>query len=167
MPKQFFEASLTVDLAPLGPQVTATCRHVPNLQGFALPAARTAWTDAGFTGAFLPNGSNSEVVQSQVTDPPSNPGDCVEPPTTITVTPGAPLPAPPPAPCKVPSFANTSSTLATATWEDAGFARKDLKFDPKPPNGGYLILSQTLVGGTYVGCDSPIVLSNDADPNTP
>ena len=165
MPKQFFEASMTVERAPLGPQLTPTCRSVPNLQGFTLPAARSAWTDAGFTGAFLPNGNNSQVVASQVTVPASSPGECMEPPTTITVTPGDPLPAAPPAPCKVPSFSNTSSLNATTTWTDAGFDKRNLEFNPRPSNQGYTILSQTLVGGTYVGCDSDIVLSSLANPS--
>ena len=62
---------------------------------------------------------------------------------------------PPPAPCKVPSFVNTSSSTATGTWTDAGFLANNISF--KPPNGNtFTIQSQSLVGGTYVGCDSSI-----------
>jgi hypothetical protein len=166
-PKRFFEASMTVDIAPLvTPPPTATCRYVPNLKGITLSAARTAWSNAGFTGGFLPNGSNSDIVLTQTTNPASSPGACLEPPASVTVTHGNAPPPPTPLPCKVPSFANTSSTAAVTTWTDAGFTKNKLDFKPKPPNNGYTIISQTLVGGTYVGCDSSILLSSLADPNS-
>jgi hypothetical protein len=164
-PKRFFEASMTVDLAPLvTPKPSSTCLYVPNLKGITVAAARTAWSDAGFTGAFQPNGNNSQIVLTQTETPGGAPGDCLEPPASVIVTHGDPPPPPPPAPCKVPSFSNTSSSNATKTWTDAGFDKQNLKFNPRPPNQGYTILSQTLVGGTYVGCDSDIVVSSLANP---
>ena len=65
---------------------------------------------------FLPTGNDTRVVVDQVTDPVSDPGDCVEPVTSITVSHQAPPGPPPPPPCKVPSFVNTSSGAATGTW---------------------------------------------------
>ena len=147
---------MTVTLEPLQtPKPTPTCLYVPNVRGITVADARDAWTDAGFTGAFLPTGNDTRVVIDQVTLPAGDPGDCMEPDTSITVSHGPPLPAPPPAPCKVPSFVNTSSSTATGTWTDAGFLANNISF--KPPNGNtFTIQSQSLVGGTYVGCDSSI-----------
>jgi hypothetical protein len=81
----------------------------------------------------------------------------MEPATEITVSHGPPLPAPPPAPCQVPSFVNTSSTAATATWTGAGFSAGNIRFVPGGENG-FTIQFQSLVGGTFVACDSSIEL---------
>jgi hypothetical protein len=155
-PKYFFASKMTVTLEPLQtPKPTPTCLYVPNVRGIPVADARDAWTDAGFTGAFLPTGNDTRVVIDQVTLPAGDPGDCMEPDTSITVSHGPPLLPPPPAPCKVPSFVNTSSSTATGTWTDAGFLANNINF--KPPNGNtFTIQSQSLVGGTYVGCDSSI-----------
>ena len=122
-------------------------------------AARTSWTGAGFTGAFLPTGNDTRVVIDQVTDPASSPGDCVEPITSVTVSHGPPPAPPPPPPCKVPSFTNTASAAATGTWTGAGFAAGNISF--KPQNRSFTIQSQTLVGGTYVACTSSIQVSKN------
>jgi hypothetical protein len=45
-------------------------------------AARSAWTGAGFTGSFSPNGQNKLIVATQN----RTPGACLPPTTTITVT---------------------------------------------------------------------------------
>lgn len=70
---------------------------------------------------------------------------------------GGPPPPPPPPPCKVPSFVNTSTSLAIGTWTGAGFVGSNLTFKP---TGGlpWTIKSQTLVGGTWVSCASSIEL---------
>jgi hypothetical protein len=162
-PKAFFGASMTVTLEDLGPVTSPTCVFVPTLRGISVATARMAWTDAGFTGAFLPTGNDARVVVDQVTDPVSDPGDCVEPVTSITVSHQAPPGPPPPPPCKVPSFVNTSSAAATGTWTQAGFGASNIHFTK---GNTYQILSQTLVGGTYVGCASDITVSHKA-PNTP
>jgi beta-lactam-binding protein with PASTA domain len=65
------------------PSPTPACATVPNLVGKTFANARTAWTAAGFTGAFSPaNGQNKFIVGSQNRAP----GDCLPPSTTITVT---------------------------------------------------------------------------------
>lgn len=158
-PERFYASSMTVDLEPLvTPKPTPTCLYVPNMRGVSVAEARAAWTAAGFTGAFLPTGNDSRVVIEQVTNPASDPGDCLEPNATVTVSHGPPLPAPPPAPCRVPSFVNTSSATATGRWTDAGFDAANISFKP-PSRNAYVIQSQTLVGGTFIGCDSAIEVS--------
>jgi TadE-like protein len=154
-PQYLFASSITVTLAPLQtPKPTPTCLYVPNVRGVTVLDARNAWTNAGFVGQFLPTGNDTRVVIDQATLPASDPGDCMEPDTTMTVSHGPPPPAPPPAPCKVPSFVNTSSAAATTTWVGAGFAAGNISFKPK--NQTFTIQSQSLVGGTYIGCGSSI-----------
>ncbi len=147
-PEKFFSSTMTVSLVPLVTPKPADCEYVPNLLGVTVATARNAWTTAGFTGAFLPTGNDARIVIQQVTDPPSTPGDCLPVTTTVTVAHGPPLATPPPAPCKVPSFINTSSSAATTTWTGAGFTG-GITFKPAG-GGGFTIKSQSLVGGTYV-----------------
>ncbi len=154
-PEKIFNSTMTVSLVPLVTPKPPGCEYIPNLLGVTVAKARTAWTAAGFTGAFLPTGNDARIVIQQVTDPASSPGDCLPVTTTVTVAHDSPLPAPPPAPCKVPSFINTSSSAASGTWTTAGFTGQ-ITF--KPPNGAFTISSQSLVGGTYVSCGSPIQL---------
>jgi beta-lactam-binding protein with PASTA domain len=160
--KAFFAASMTVTLEDLGPVTSPTCIHVPNLRGVTVATARQAWTDAGFAGSFLPTGNDSRIVIDQVTDPTSDPGDCVEPDTSVTVSHGAPPAPPPPPPCKVPSFVNTSSSAATGTWTAAGFDADNISFSR---GGTFTIQSQSLVGGTYVSCTASIEVSHRAGNN--
>jgi hypothetical protein len=147
---------MTVTLEDIEP-VSAGCGTVPNLIGITVADARDAWTDAGFTGEFLPTGNDSRVVVAQVTDAPSDPGDCMPPETTIIVSHGPGWPAPPPQPCRVPSFVNTSSATAGTRWTDAGFDAANLSFSR---GGTFTILSQSLVGGNLVSCDASIELSH-------
>jgi hypothetical protein len=160
-PRYLFSATMTVSLEPLQtPKPTPTCLYVPNVRGITVADARTSWTDAGFVGAFLPTANDTRVVIDQVTLPASEPGACMEPDTSMTVSHGPPPPAPPPAPCKVPSFVNTSSSAATTTWTGAGFSADNISF--KPPNANaFTIQSQSLVGGTFVGCDASIELKKN------
>jgi len=156
-PEWMFNAQMTVTLVPLvTPKPTPTCLYVPDIRGMTVADGRAAWTAAAFTGAFLPTGNDTRIVLDQVTLPAGDPGDCLEPDTSITVSHGPGLPPPPPAPCQVPSFVNTSSSSATAIWTDAGFEAGNISFKPK--NGSFTVRSQTLVGGTYVACDSSIEL---------
>ena len=65
------------------PDPTPACHTVPNLIDMTFSAARTAWTDAGFTGAFNPaTGQNKFKVATQ--DPTA--GVCLPPTATMTVT---------------------------------------------------------------------------------
>ena len=161
-PERFYAASMTVTVEPLvTPRPTPTCQYVPNLRGIAVAAARSAWTDAGFTGAFLPTANDTRIVIEQVTDPASDPGDCLEPDATVTVSHGPAPPPPPPAPCKVPSFVFTHTSGAVALWTGAGFDTDNISFKPNANQNGYTIQSQSLVGGTYVGCASSIEVARN------
>jgi Flp pilus assembly protein TadG len=156
--ERFFQATMTVTLAPLGPETSPTCEFVPNLRGVTVATARQTWTAAGFTGEFLPIASNDRIVIDQVSDPASSPGDCIEPTATVTVSHGPPPAPPPPAPCKVPSFINTSSSGATTVWTNAGSDPDNINFSQK--NNTFTVRSQSLVGGTWVTCEATILLSH-------
>ncbi len=159
--QRYFGSAVTVTLAPLvTPKPTPTCLYVPNMKGITVADARSTWATTGFTGTFIPSAADTQVVIGQVTTPGSNPGDCLEPDASVSVTYGPPaVPAAPP-PCKVPSFVNTSSMGAPATWTTAGFS-STITFK-KQNQLPYTILSQSLVGGTYVNCAAAITLSPDA-----
>lgn len=161
--ERFFDSTMTVETEPIE-VVTPGCLTVPNTIGVTVATARDSWTGAGFTGEFLPaTGSSTRIVVDQVTDASSNPGDCMPPETTVVVAHVAGYPAPPAQPCKVPSFVNTSSSTANTTWTSAGFSGA-LSF--KPPGGlPYTIRAQSLVGGTFVQCDAPIILYKNAGGN--
>lgn len=157
--ERFFQSTMTVTLEDLGPVTSPTCEYVPNLRGITVAAARQAWADANFIGDFLPLASDARIVIDQVTDPASSPGDCVEPTMSVTVSHGPPPAAPPPAPCNVPSFINTSSANAAATWTAAGFDAANIDYSR---NNEFTVRSQSLVGGTWVTCEAEIRLSHQA-----
>ena len=161
--KKFFLASVTVSLAPVGSPTSPTCIAMPNLKGMTVADARTAWTGAGFTGAFTPaTGQDDQIILDQLATPDNPPGTCVEPDTSVAVVYEDPPPPPPPAPCQVPSFVNTSSTAASGSWTGAGFSGT-LTFN-QPNKLPYTVKSQSLVGGTWVGCGTSITLSNTGRP---
>jgi Flp pilus assembly protein TadG len=159
--ESYYDSSMTVTLEAIEPVVTG-CQTLPNLVGITVGDARDVWTAEGFTGAFLPTDSDNRVVLSQVTDPDASPGDCVPPTTAVIVSHGPGWPAPPPPPCTVPSFVNTSSDLATDTWTGAGFDAANIDFSR---GGTFTIRSQSLVGGTKINCTAEILLSHQAGNN--
>jgi hypothetical protein len=115
---------------------------LPDLRTLTYEAARTAWSDAGFTGSFAPaNGQNNSIVQSQTTNPAGVPGDCRVPETTVTVS-NTPPATPPPAPCDVPNFIGSWSTNAQDTWSMAGFTTS-VSFK-KPGQRPYVIGEQSI-----------------------
>lgn len=69
------------------PTPSPACKLVPTLEGFTVSQARTKWFGAGFTGSFTPaSGQTNKDVVMQTTNPPSVPGDCIPPSSTVTVT---------------------------------------------------------------------------------
>lgn len=155
----FFSASLSLSIQAPGARTSDTCLTLPNVRGMSVAAARTAWGSSGFVGTFTPAiDFDTSVVIEQTATPTADPGDCVEPDTSLAVAYGAPPPAPPPPPCKVPSFVNTNTDAASATWTTAGFSASNLTFKQRTP---YTIRSQSLVGGTWVSCGSAIELSRN------
>jgi hypothetical protein len=153
--ERFYDSTMVVTVEPIDPP-TAGCLIVPNMVGVTVATARSTWTDAGFLGAFLPTNSDSRIVVAQVTDPSSDPGDCIPPDASVVVSHADPPPPAPPLPCKVPSFVNTSTDTAPAAWSAAGFSGA-LAYKP---SGGrpWTIQAQSLVGGTLVSCTSDITL---------
>jgi hypothetical protein len=85
------EAAATPEPTPTPPCTT----FVPHMLGLTVGGARSAWSAAGFTGNFTPNGHSSETVLSVQTTPGANEGECIPPGSTVNVTYGpAPTPAP-------------------------------------------------------------------------
>lgn len=162
--KAFFSSHVTFTIETPDPVPSPpTCLTLPNVVGMTVASARAAWEATDFTGGFTPaTGSDANIVISQTPSPDATamPGDCVAPDTALSVAYGAAPPPPPPPPCKVPSFVNTQTDLALGTWTGAGFTGSNLSFKQNPPPQ-YTIKSQTLVGGTYVSCNSAIVLAKN------
>lgn len=141
----------TPEPTPVPPCTT----FVPDMRTFTLAGARNRWTTAGFTGAFTPNGHNTEVVLTQTTTPGSNPGDCIPPTSTVNVTYGpAPTPQPSPACAIVPNMVGTSLPAARAAWTAAAFTGA---FSPASPTGDSdFVISQTTTPGASPGaCIAP------------
>jgi hypothetical protein len=151
----FFSASVTLEIETAAPANPPTCLTLPNVTGMTVGDARSAWDATDFTGAFTPpTGTyDSDIVVSQTAIPTADPGDCALPDTALSVAYVPPSAPPPPPPCKVPSLVNTSTSLAIGSWTGAGFAGANLTFKQNPPPD-YTIKAQTLVGGTWVSCES-------------
>ncbi len=126
----------------------ACTTFVPDMKTLTLSGARTAWTAAGFTGNFTPNGHNSDVVIEQFTTPSSSPGQCIGPTSTVNVTYGpAPTPAPTCAP--VPNLVGMLLPNARAAWTAAGFTGS---FTPASPTGDTQnVASQVTTPSSNVG----------------
>ena len=109
--------SVTV-VAP--PPCAAGLAQVPDLLGMLVPDAKTAWTAAGFTGAFKPAAFDpTKIVLTQVTDPVTSPpiNGCAPVTATVTITYGDP----PPTPCDVPNMIGMTWAQAQAAWTGNGF----------------------------------------------
>ncbi len=152
-----FSSTATAILKTPDP-VDPSCLTVPNLKGLTVGTARMEWTNAGFTGNFDPADQDDFVVTEQDTDPDvSEPGvTCLPAETNVTVTVGPAWPAPPPAPCQVPNFTGVKRDNAVSLWTGAGFDAVNIAFDGQ---GNFTIQQQTLVGGGWVACESPIEVS--------
>ncbi len=122
---------------------------VPNVVGQTVVAARAAWTNAGFTGAFSPaSGSDTNTVTAQTTNPASTVGACLAKTATITVTHQVS--------CFAPQLVGVKSSSAKAVYNGAGFGGTfTIK---RPPNNDYTIGSQSLVGGQNYLCNAPMTV---------
>ncbi len=77
--------SVTVTVGTVTACVSGQSR-VPNLVSLTVAAARTEWTDRGFTGEFYPpTGSDAEVVTSQSVSSGDVPGQCAPSSASVTV----------------------------------------------------------------------------------
>jgi hypothetical protein len=144
-----------IDGIPVGVPVptVASCPGssaiVPNMVGQPLAAARSAWTAAGFTGAFTPaSGNDTNIVTGQTTSPASSPGDCIAKTATVTVTFQQP--------CKAPQLVALKASAGQSVFTGAGFTGTYTIH--RPPNNDYNIGSQSLVGGQEYLCSSSITV---------
>jgi len=129
---------------------------IPNLVGMTVSAARSAWTSAGFSGAFNPSsGSDTDNVTAQTTNPSSSPGQCEPPTTTVAVTHSAP--PPPPTTCQMPQLVGLHVADAQTTFATAGFT--GTLTASSPPNGNYLVKSQDKVFGQSYDCTISVTVS--------
>jgi hypothetical protein len=168
-PQQIFTASVTVTTEPPETEPPG-CEVVPNLTGMTIADARSAWAGTDFdTGEFLPAPPDAnplarvlaQTVLQDGSPVTTEPGvTCLDPasdpPIDMEVQLGAAWPAPPPAPCQVPHLIDKPRDDGEDEWVDAGFERP--KFSPG--NGGWVVKSQSLVGFTWVPCDTAIIVDN-------
>lgn len=127
------------------PAPCAGKKIVPNMVGQKVSAARSAWTAAGFTGAFTPaSGFDTDTVTGQTTNPVSSPGDCLPPATTVTVAHQAQ--------CTAPQLIGLTANGGKSPYQTAGFT--GTYTINRPPNNNYTIGSQSLVGGQVYVCSS-------------
>ncbi len=160
--ERWFGDSVSVDLAPVVPP-DPSCLTVPNLTGVTVATARGSWTSAGFTGAFVPAPPDheSKIVIGQVTTPGVRarrlPRGGLRDRRDLRAA-AAPAAATAVQGSELREYRlqcgdghldwARGSRAATLTWNK-----------PNKPHP-YNIKSQTLVGGTWVSCQSAIQLSN-------
>lgn len=122
---------------------------VPALVGQTVAAARSAWTNAGFTGAFSPSvGFDTETVTAQTTSPASSPGACLVATATVSVAHQLS--------CTAPQLVGQTASAGGPLFTLAGFTGT-YRID-RPPNNDYTIGSQSLVGGQVYLCSSSITV---------
>ncbi|HEX7069349.1 MAG TPA: TadE/TadG family type IV pilus assembly protein [Rhodothermales bacterium] len=131
--------------------VTATAcdpgeARIPSLIDLTVAAARTKWSDAGFTGQFYPaTGLDSEVVTSQNVSSGDDPGECA--PTSALVTVGS---EPAVDYCVAAQLTGSTKAQAQAAYTGAGFTGT-IKFTG-PASG--VVTGQKLTGGATYPCSS-------------
>lgn len=163
---EIFNATITLDALPAegSPPGPPGCEVIPNLIGLTITEARAAWDATGFGDVLvppLPDDEPDAVVVAQTTfqngsEVASEPGvTCMDLATDIELTVGNPWPDPPDAPCQVPHLVDLRRTVAQGMWYDAGFAPGTFS----PTNGNFTIKTQSLVGLSWVPCDSEITVS--------
>lgn len=150
-------AALDVPGGSPPPSGGPTCRVIPDMVGMLVADARAAWQAALFTGTFFPAGStqDAEEVTAQFPTPTANPGDCVDPSTTVTVS-SQPLP-PPPCPsgeARVPNMVGLTVAGGRTSWFGSGFASGS--FSPASGSNGQIIQSQTTTPNRPAGDCAPL-----------
>jgi hypothetical protein len=130
--------------------------------------ARDAWNAVTFAGEFAPSEPDANpnaVVDSQAMSQDGAPfaaepgvtclDPALDPPIDVDVEPlGEPWADPPPAPCQVPHLIDKSRPDGEDEWFAAGFAGTY-----SPSNGDWQIKSQSLVGFSWLPCESSITVS--------
>jgi TadE-like protein len=151
---QFPVRGATINGVPLGGGCSGAV--VPNMVGQTVAQARSSWTAAGFTGPFTPSAgaSDTDTVTGQLTSPPSSPGQCLPKNSSVTVT-----HVPPVSQCTMPQMVGLNVNNAQATYVSAGFTGT---FNiNQPPNGNYVIKSQSLVGGQQYACSTSVTVGGN------
>ena len=141
-----------IPIGPNPPPPGCVDAVVPNLVGLSVSGARSTWTAAGFTGSFTPaTGSDAETVLTQITSPPSNPGDCVVKSAVVTVTyttNGCVAPN-----IKVPSLLGLTVSAARSSWSSAGFTGS---FNPSSGSDTDIVSAQATTPSSSPGqCEPP------------
>ena len=166
-PQAIFNASVTVvvrtpDAEPPG------CEVVPNVIGMTIADARAAWSATSFPGAVdppEPDADPAAVVTAQAASQDGAPVDtspgvtCLdpldEPPVDLELEVGAPWPEPPAVPCQVPHMIDKQRGAAEGEWTTSGFAASAFS----PDSGNFKVKWQSLVGLSWVPCESSITVS--------
>lgn len=134
---------------------SATEIAVPNLKTKTVAQARTAWTNAGFTGGFIPlTGSDSDIVSDQQTSTGKTPGQCSGLNTQVNVT-HAPPATPPPALCQMPQVLGFSPAAAKSAYQSAPPTGFTGAFTTTPSNKpSWKVKDQDLIGGQFYACSA-------------
>lgn len=159
-----------IEGVPVGGSIPAppTCigAVVPNMVGMSVASARSAWTSAGFIGAFTPDttaGKDAETVASQATTPSSNVGNCLTKSATVTVTsnPVTTCTAPD---ISVPNLVGMTVQAARSTWTSRGFTGA---FSPSTGSDTDQVDSQTVSAGVCRPPTTTISVAHSAPPPPP
>lgn len=129
----------------VGPCASGQAR-VPSLIDLTVTAARTEWTDAGFTGAFYPaTGKDAEIVKSQSVSSGHDIRQCA--PVTALVVVGS---AEPTKYCEAEILTGLSRAAAKAKYESAEFTGA-FNYTGHPSG---IVTGQKLTAGQSVPCSS-------------
>lgn len=155
-----------IPIGPAPPPPGCVDKVVPNMIGMSVAAARTAWTNAGFTGAFTPaTGNDTDTVTGQTTTPSSVPNDCLVATASVTVTFTTPGPCTAPD-IEVPSLIGLTVSQARSTWTAAGFDAGT--FSPASGSETNVVSAQTTVPSSSPGdCRAPdttVTVTHSAPP---
>lgn len=165
-PLAIFTAEVTITDVP--PETTpAGCEVVPNVVGVTIAEARAMWGATAFEGDVLPAGPDpdptvvvtSQTLSQDATPVTAEPGvTCLDPVATpaydLEVDVGPAWPDPPPAPCQVPHMIDKIRPDGQTEWGAAGFTGSF-----SPTNGNWKIKSQSLVGFSWLPCETSITVS--------
>lgn len=155
-----------IPTGPAPPPASCVDKVVPNLVGMSVAAARTAWANAGFTGAFSPaTGSDTDIVTAQTTTPSSSPNDCLVSTASVVVT-HAPSTACTAPDVSVPNLVGLTVDQARSTWS-ADFTGT---FTPATGSGTDTVDGQTTNPASSPGdCVDPatdVTVTHSAPPPT-
>lgn len=143
------------------------CREVPDLEDMTVADARVAWSFAGFSGAFTPAaaaGVDDQLVLTQITDPVSVPGECIDYDASVLVT-SEPAPVCGADEAVVPNLVGLSVADARTRWDDNGF--DPANFDPSTGSDGQVVTDQTTTPDLPTGECAPDTITIEVDFDDP